>query len=296
MRAEAPPPRPQTIKQAKAAFKTRGRPSLTEREQKQLERSLELDRRAWRTRELEKKRAEAAKTKSEKEKRERQERERAQMDSQRRRDRFGYQCSQLHLGAFLNKKPVEQGEQKASLTNLAEGSELDDFGDDGVDDDALLDALDGQTDSVTGTTKPPKTHTKPHSTLITSVQHETSHTLHRKTEACHSVSAELDSFWNELDSSTQIARDLASDERSEAESQPSPNSFSTTSDDFDLTVEDLEGFHPTTPPQKKHDQDRQLMPPPPIPAKSSRIDHGITLSQLECFFDDELQLTQACPG
>ena len=106
------PNRPQTIKQAKAAYKSRGQPSLTEKEKRQLDCAIELDRRAWRSKEADKRKAEAAKKRLENEQKQKEELERLRLGSQRRCDRFGYKSSQMHLGAFLNKRSVRSEYQK----------------------------------------------------------------------------------------------------------------------------------------------------------------------------------------
>ncbi|KAI7380127.1 hypothetical protein KC328_g12956, partial [Hortaea werneckii] len=72
----------QTIKQAKAAYKSRAQQPLSDAEKKQLERSIELDRRAWRTKEQERKKAEALKKRQEKERREKDDHERTMLGTQ----------------------------------------------------------------------------------------------------------------------------------------------------------------------------------------------------------------------
>ena len=296
MPAPSLPARPQTIKQAKAAFKARSRPSLTEREQRQLERSVELDRRAWRARENEKKKAEATKKRAEKEKRDLEARAKVQMGSQRRCDRFGYKSSQMHLGAFLNKTGVENGVQKENMEDMSEASEEDDFEDVGVDDETLLEALDGTKGAETAAITPIQAHARSDGVPHTTQDHQDANLRRSSTEPSISVTEELDSFWDELDSSTQIARDLDSNELNQAEQKPVPQARSFTSDDFDLTVEDLEELHSTPSLQKKLDEARKLMPPPPLPAKHTSYSIEFTMSELERFVDDDLQLTQAEPG
>ena len=136
-----------TIKQAKAAYKARGRPTLSEAEQRQLQRNVKLDQRAWAIREREKKRAETAKKRVEKEHEERK-KQAGLLGSQRRCDRFGHKSSQFHLGAFFaagaNKsRPGSDAGSMSPATSRCNSAEDDEaFGDDGVDDDDLLSAMD----------------------------------------------------------------------------------------------------------------------------------------------------------
>lgn len=130
--------RKQTIKQAKASFKARGRPTLTEKESRQLQRAIELEERADRAREAEKRRLEAAKKRSEKEKREQaQSKQQVQLGTQRRCDRFGYKSSQFHLGAFFRKQATE----KPGAGEASKQHEQEAFDDDDLDDASLLGAI-----------------------------------------------------------------------------------------------------------------------------------------------------------
>ena len=150
--------------------------------------------------------------------------------------------------------------KKENLSILDEESEDDDFGDDGVDDETLLKAL-----NETTTAQP------------------------------FPAAEELDFFWDELDTSTQIARDISSNETSRSESKTTSQARSFTSNDFDLTAEDIEELHSTPSFQEKHEEDKKLMPPPLLPAKHTNFDTSFTLSELERYVDDDLQLTQAGP-
>lgn len=103
-------PQAKTLKQAKAAYKTRSEQPLTEREQKQLERSLQLDRRAWALREREKTtRLDTAKKRAAQEKAQRE--EQARLGTQRRCDKFGFASSQFHLGAFFRRPAAPMAER-----------------------------------------------------------------------------------------------------------------------------------------------------------------------------------------
>ncbi|KAM3424913.1 hypothetical protein BST61_g6887 [Cercospora zeina] len=132
--------RKQTIKQAKASFKARGRPTLTEKELRQLQRATELEERADRAREAEKRRLEAAKKRSERDKREQaQGKQQIQLGTQRRCDRFGYKSSQYHLGAFFRKQATEKRGLGENTRQCAQEA----FEDEDLDDASLLMALDG---------------------------------------------------------------------------------------------------------------------------------------------------------
>ena len=311
-----PPARPQTIKQAKAAYRTRGRPSLSEREKRQLERAAELDCRAWRSKEAERKKVDAAKKRIEKERREKDEREKALMGSQRRCDRFGYKSSQLHLGAFLGKMNTKSDEQKENSETATGDQESESFGDDDVDDETLLEALDGTNEIETTHTPAAQAFTRPHEStdipeqrILAKVQlnkteqplPKTSHTFNQHTSAKTQLPRtkppmpaphELESVWDELESSTQIARELSTDEPVNAEQNPPSHSRSFGSDDFDLTVEDLEELIPPREADRKQAEDRKLMPPPPLPARRASCKPEYTMSELERFVDDDLCLTQ----
>ncbi|KAK3716548.1 hypothetical protein LTR37_006444 [Vermiconidia calcicola] len=309
MPASPPAGRAQTIKQAKAAFKARGRPALTEREQKQLERSIELDRRASKAKEAEKKKAEAAEKRSEKDRKDREERLKVQLGTQRRCDKFGYKSSQMHLGAFLGKSRVQHETQRVNSGALAGVSDDDSFGDSGVDDETLLDALCGMQGLEKGGHTTHRTDDELKKPSPTTHQHQPAKKSHAAIAPTPYLNSELDLFWAELDSSTQIARELSTSPPTGPQQQRSMTSSHTGSfgsDEFDLTVEDLEELQPS-PAQQKIVEDRKLMPPPPLPGrdpplaksimeKATTLDYGFTLNELESFVDDDLQLTQANPG
>ncbi|RMZ15811.1 hypothetical protein D0860_01424 [Hortaea werneckii] len=227
----------QTIKQAKAAYKSRAQQPLSDVEKKQLERSIELDRRAWRTKEQERKKAEALKKRQEKERREKDDLERTMLGTQVRRDRFGFRGSQMHLGAFFGGhggkgKGMETAKrlEKANEPGCTEQAASDDL--DALDDESLLGAMEVSPTIARSEASVPRQgpfdaarlpqHGKP-----SSVQSEPTRTMQE----------DLDDFENELGSSSQIARELNCEETNVAR-EPRNASFS--SADFDLTAEDLE--------------------------------------------------------
>ncbi|KAK5122956.1 hypothetical protein LTR85_003521 [Meristemomyces frigidus] len=307
----------QTIKQAKAAFKARGRPAISEAEKKQLERSLELDRRAWRSKEQEKRKADLVKKRQDKERKEKEERQKAMMGTQRRCDKFGYKSSQFHLGAFFGGgavKRLDNGQEDVKI------EEEEAFGDDDVDDETLLDALESPNHARSRQQHPQSDSAMPSTSLWEG------HSVKRSTtEPPPIVENELSSFWDELGSSTQIARELEPISQLKQASKPDTRTSSFNSGDFDLSAEDLEELEPAKPAVSKVDNDRKLMPPPALPlvirkapkvsykapevkpavlradvSVSSVVHHsryaGFTIAELEGFLDDDLQLTQAAPG
>lgn len=207
----------QTIKQAKASFKARGRPTLSEREARQLERAIELEQRAERAQEAEKRRAAAAKLRSEREKRAETHRrqQQVQLGTQRRCDRFGYKSSQFHLGAFFgmesaaNTNTTSTTKTTKTTTTSGQGGndDRDGFGDDDLDDESLLDACDGPATvqmsvSAAQMSKPSAAMLMPPPPLPgASVQTA-------KTKPACELEEDFGDLFDHLDSCSQIARSL----------------------------------------------------------------------------------------
>ncbi|KAM0706577.1 hypothetical protein Q7P35_005904 [Cladosporium inversicolor] len=351
-------PQAATIKQAKAAYKTRAEQPLTEREKKQLERSIQLDRRAWGLREREKNKLDLVKKRAAQEKAQKDEERR--IGTQRRNDKFGFKSSQLHLGAFFRKPgPAPLADSKDRKVGVAneqpdvfqpattttpevemnvdkgQAEDLDDESSDefeGVDDESLLEALqspeamrvnpvspDVQARSTMSMPPPPRpAFVKPPN----------------KATAQPPVQEAEDLEWQDfLESSTQIAREISTESSAiqpPPAHVPAPNedprvgSFSSGS--FEFTEDDIEQLDPTpcprvqrgnTPEQTKAASERMAMPPPPLPVKRwaqgrekkglredldpkfvvdpihAQDELGFSMTQLESFVDDDLQLTQA---
>jgi hypothetical protein len=358
-------PQAATIKQAKAAYKSRTEQPLTEREQKQLERGLQLDRRAWALREREKNKLDSAKKRVAEEKAKKDEERR--LGTQRRNDKFGFKSSQFHLGAFFRKPaPGEQagadvkdvaavavseggrepGEECEAMDSAVESMDLgeedaDEFEDEyeGLDDETLLEALQSpevarfskalevdKTEPITSmpTTSMPPPPRPDAARSTTTVTHPQSQLIDQDLE------------WQDfLESSTQIAREI------EAEAPSSPcvetrtptvqetlrkGSFSSGS--FDLTEDDFDQLDPTPHiavgkgqhtkrQQEKAAEERLKMPPPPLPFPRGQPDSrdkskchnataasvcnstvvtedlGFTMTQLESFVEDDLELSQS---
>ncbi|CAD0096180.1 unnamed protein product [Aureobasidium vineae] len=319
----------QTLKQAKAAFKARGSTFVTDTEKRQLERGAILLQRAERIKESEARRKEVLKKKS---LQDTKATKTCLLGTQRVNDKFGYQRSQFHLGAFLKPKPAlapAPTPAPAPLSALQEEeSGAEPWEDDGVDDDTLLD-LAGES-PVTTLKRPP--------TQVPSQQ--TPSKSHGEPKLISPSNTEEFSDWDDfLERSSQIARDLSIPQKP---TSPATRSFdripSFTSADFDLSADDLEeldwsvdNLHqnnaplPQVPPQqvskngdmrswlngkdKEKDEpgrdiDRKLMLPPMIPTKrpsptsaAARMTvppgaHGISLADLESLAGEEIQLSQ----
>lgn len=266
-------PRAQTLKQAKAAYKSRSGSTLTAREKKQLERSIELDRRAWRVREAEKRKAEA---KAKREEKERTDRENGVgMTSQRRCDRFGFVASQMHLGAFFGgggfARERDVGQDEVGRERKASGDE--DCFDRDLDDESMLNAVDEGNDApIAGKRRtikePPRASAK---WSVSGAAHSA--------KTAKAAANDLDFFWDDLDSSTQIAQDLAAESPAKAASKSASPNTSFGSGEFDLSVEDIEEA------QAKDDQlarvvmDKTLMPPPALPVKPAVSKKSIPQAQ-----------------
>lgn len=315
---------PQTLRQAKAAYKARGQPTLTDREKRQLDRSAELDRRAWRIKEAEKRKAEVAKRRQETEQQERVERENMRRIG-RKSDKFGFLGSQMHLGAWFGDRSGEGAENTLSAVDdrspaANRGSEDEWVGDGGVDDQTLLSVL-----SVASETETYATIAHGDSAHQVTKQHTHSQAQIQRAGTRPGLLVENDftNFLDELDSSTQIARELASDDDSKMVPAAASHQPPLTSDDFDLSVQDLEEIASSSGTHRTVEDDKTLMPPPALPMKrmqsaASSQDRlatthnsiaelsnygpslpahlGFNMAELEGFVDDDLQLMQSVFG
>ena len=311
----------QTLKQAKAAFKARGSTLVTDTEKRQLERGAVLLQRAERIKEAETRRKEVLKKKT---LQDTKATKACLLGTQRVNDKFGYQRSQLHLGAFLKPKAAVPA---APLPDVQEeDSPEEPWEDDGVDDDTLLD-LAGE--SPVTTTKAQPAHALAPSQQTPSKTHG-----HAKNQLVSpSTTDEFGSFDDIFDRSSQIT---LSTPQKPANAPSTTRSFdripSFTSGDFDLSADDLEELdwsvdslpnNNISSPQALrqlnkngdmrswlngkemgHDIDRKLMPPPPIipkkctptrvesAARTSVPPHGISFADLEHLAAEEIQLSQ----
>lgn len=318
-----PSVRKATIKQAKASFKSRNNCPITDQEKRQLQRGIELDRRARWTKEKEKRKTEAQKEKAEKDK---SQKHSVVLSTQRVGDRFGFKSSQRHLGAFFGggAKAERAGEQVEPHGKIGDEIEVaqedvdDGFGGNELDDDSLLEAFDSPQVVVSPSdttksardpfSKPPSPSKKVKASPI-------------KATPLTPPTPEDDLSWfeDDLASSTQIARDLDTPETSPVEeNKEDVCTASFGSGDFDLAPEEIDMLDPPKPTEAE--QDRMTMPPPPMPNSRARAqqidgvkaphdhsnaavpasptvsDPGFSLSQLESFVDDDLQLTQVVLG
>jgi hypothetical protein len=250
------------------------------------------------------------------------------------------------LGAFLKVGGrKDEGEKDAVvrvIEQVAERSDEEDFfQDNGSDNETMLCALDTQSNlqgKAQDTSSRTIQVTRPNASTMLPLPRP--RIIHKPLEPVPASEAEdLSSFWDDLDSSTQIARDLdiiADDADDVASCNTSFGSGS-----FDFTAEELDILDPpkpAPPAAKTHPPPTPAfttMPPPQRPAKRSPIsirsipphqlfqhapdqqpkcqnairgpflparslycspDLGFTLTQLESFVDDDLQLTQTMPG
>ncbi|EME83500.1 uncharacterized protein MYCFIDRAFT_196757 [Pseudocercospora fijiensis CIRAD86] len=288
-----PPVLKQTTRQAKAAFNARGRPSLTKKERRQLERSIELEQRAEKIKEAEKRRNEATKRRAARESREKLgQANSAQLGSQRRCDRFGYKSSQFHLGAFFGTKPAaNQAEmhQQGEIKPLTE-SDDDVFEDEDLDDDSLLEALSAPAilqmqapRPLTGGADTSKTATSlmpPPPLPAKCDQAQPDRFLDARAHL------DMQDFFDELDSSTQIARELDDHDTQSVLPEPKSNarSGSFSSGSLDLTVDDLEALDPpksaTVPLPLPVLKMQHVMAPPAVPVSQQRkhVWHAATVA------------------
>lgn len=250
--------RPQTIKQAKAAFKTRGSTSVSEVDKRRLERGAQLLERASRIKEQEQRRKDQVRKKEAAPKE--HQAKAPLLGTQRRLDKFGYKSSQLHLGAFLKvARPSIATEEKTVAS--------DPWDDDDVDDDTLLDI------AVESPIQQPDRTEEDTVTGLTAMRSlDKSATFH----TCHDLE-----HWDDfLESSTQLAREL-SNENAVTEKPPALQFSSFDSADFDFSAEDLEELdascHMATPKQTNypHDSNSKAMPPPPKPISGQSMDRKI---------------------
>lgn len=293
MRAED---RPQTIKQAKQAFKTRGSTSVSAQERRRLERGAQLLERANRIKEQEQRKKELLRKKGETKDPPRQ--KQVLLGTQRKLDKFGYKSSQFHLGAFLKTNP-----------SLPPGTtSVEPWDDEALDDDTLLELTDDEENhqpSLSG------------SNLTALAESNTTSPHHNEHQ--------WEGF---LASSSQLAREL-SDEKPTPKKPTVLSSFGS----IDFSSEDIEALDPSyespalmgPPPRPspqttsravstlknthRHDESSRLMPPPQFPARGKptsdfrpmdadmiSTDHfGISMADLERLAGEDVELTQ-CPG
>ncbi|KAI7576950.1 hypothetical protein KC343_g19709, partial [Hortaea werneckii] len=220
--------------------KSRAQQPLSDVEKKQLERSIELDRRAWRTKEQERKKAEALKKRQEKERREKDDLERTMLGTQVRRDRFGFRGSQMHLGAFFGghgekgrKMETAKCPENAKEPGCKEQTASDDM--DALDDESLLGVMELSLTIARSEAPIPRQLSLDTTPMARVPQHGQPSRV--QSEPTQTMEEDLDDFENELGSSSQIARELNCEENTVTREA---RNASFNSADFDLTAEDLE--------------------------------------------------------
>lgn len=258
--------RPQTLKQAKKAFKARGPTSVSDEERRRLERGAQLLERASRIKEQEQRRKDQLRKREEASVKDSLipvQHQPPLLGTQRKLDKFGYKSSQLHLGAFLkNARPVVMGAGEQRKQNASAEPWDDDS--DSVDDNTLLDIVD-ESSCQRG-----KQGDVPAGQLLPSVPLSIQHTS-------FPIGGDDPDHWNDfLESSTQLAREL-SNEKPMPLQKSAPCVFSSFgSTDFDLSSEDIEALdaslqEPGTPvpenASRTADKAKAMLPPPPSPHK-----------------------------
>ena len=290
--------RPQTLRQARAAYKASTNGAVSEAERKRLDRLVELDRRAWRAKETEKRRLELAKKKAEKGEKERTN---VYLATQRKCDKFGYKSSQMHLGAFFGNTGMTESATKHVGDRAETWEDDEEFGDEALDDQVLLEALNKDDSRLPAYAPAPfgNRHTPAETPLKPPEQFQ--HTA--------SVSADDLLELQDFGSSTQGARELDTEmlPKREATNKPIRTTSSCSTGEFgtfeldDEDLEELDEFGDQAPVEQKLrtiTEDSILMPPPPLPpppiasASPVRLQSGFTVAELEYFIDDDIQLTQ----
>ncbi|KAF2862514.1 hypothetical protein K470DRAFT_268854 [Piedraia hortae CBS 480.64] len=169
---------PMTSRQAKAAYRARGYPTMTEKEKRQLARAMELDQRAEFIKEkdcqaaLRKKEAEEA-SRAKKE-------EKPILGRDRVCDQYGHLTNQYHLGAFFGQtkrknvadtsgEPKSKNPKPQKCTAVKRNPDETSYDDSDLEDEVLLEALnqaEGELSTPGNKTAEPKQPTQPKYKLL----------------------------------------------------------------------------------------------------------------------------------
>nr|POF04847.1 hypothetical protein CFP56_75878 [Quercus suber] len=317
----------QTIKQAKAAFKARNYNPLSDRLKRQIERSIELDNRARRSKEQEKRKAEAIARRKEKERHAREEQKCASVSEQRSCDKYGYESSQYHLEAFF--PTGKTGCPGHTISRQVQG--CNNQGDYAINEELIGDdSFDLIQDSVAMPVPPKLMLSCPKSDQVSVESFYTSFGLTKKaTRVLTDQDENRATLVREHGSKTHNVKEPQRCDPTMDSSNGCKVSFGSVDSDFGLTVEDVEALEASLC-LRRDENDSGLMRPPDLPAKSAtasrlqmppvvnklEVDSGIlelkdvphqiertftdkigfTMSQLESYVDDDLQLTQTTPS
>lgn len=307
MKLKEPQDRPQTIKQAKAAFKARGPTAVSAAERRRLERGAQLLERATKIKEQEQRKKDQLRKKEIQETKEQTPQKPAVLlGTQRRLDKFGYKSSQFHLGAFLKpSRPLVLSKENTDVP-----AEPWDDGDEVVDDDVLLDIV----TEVPSQQRDTGRANEDRAATIEPLQED-------QEDSSPSTEEDFGEWDDFIQSSTQLARELSSDRPTvkNTSAPPTLHFSSFGSADFDFSVEDFEDLEkqavseqagdrknksPSATIACDDDMDRKRMPPPnlPLPPRPRRLRSatsepavGISLAELESLVNEEIELTQL-PG
>lgn len=249
----------QTLKQAKALFKARGPTSVSAAERRRLERGAQLLERANRIKEQEQRKQNQLRKDVQTEAKDRRNQKPVLLGTQHKLDKFGYKSSQFHLGAFFTAARPSLATDKRTVS-----PEPWDDGD--VDDDTLLDIAD----------ESPVHEPKLKQISDGHIGQDTTPTRGFAYKQRLSPVGDNDNFapWDDLlESSTQIARELANEKPTPQKPSPCFSSFG--SGDFDWSAEDIEELDASLHCVSEKtaylgDSDARAMLPPPKPKTTHR--------------------------
>jgi hypothetical protein len=240
-----------------------------------------LQQRAERLKDQEKKRAAAAAKRTLESGCEAKERQKALLGTQRKKDKFGYKSSQFHLGAFLKVGGKNDGIRNGSLVAMEEVEDEDFFQDDDLDDETLMGAL--EVEPVGSATYLAHQHGSDKGKETTSnmmlppplPRLDMSGKQHQPAQA-FCAEEDLSSLWDDLESSTQVARDLEGCGRSIFDKPASSLNTSFGSGSLDLTAEELDQLDPPAPTSPRATSALRTAPfcamqPPRMPSKPSQV-------------------------
>lgn len=300
-----------TLRQAKAAHKARGASTVSEKEIRQLQREIQLDRRAWAAREREKQRAKISHTRAEEAQRAKAVETALQLGTQRKYDRFGHRSSQFHLGAFFTKaSELPRAATKSSAAAQNQSIAIESFDDqDELDDESLLSALQDVDSELANGEHETTTDCRSEMTLLEAGAST------KVTAMTMDEPIDWDDF---LESGTQISRELTAPnvkpKVQEVQEQQLQRMSFDSSCSLGLTSQDIEALDPTpacvlslarSAPRQTIESDRVRMPPPTTrPKRQAELQRKIirpgscatkaefSLTQLEHFVDDDMTLSQ----
>ncbi|KAK6433774.1 hypothetical protein LTR95_010047 [Oleoguttula sp. CCFEE 5521] len=327
---------PTTTTAARAAYKSRSCTNvLSDREQKRLERAALLERRAWGVKEREKRRVDAARKRAEVEREEREERIKVGVKgTQRAKDRFGFRGSQRCLGVWFGDQRKTEEQMGRKLGGGGMDAEVWDETDEdnlmeGFKEPANPEEKPGENPGKVEDISRELGLAHRNEAQSVAQPHEA---LRHDSVLDDEWDDELLADYIP----TQCARKAVdpfgrpSDKSSPRAPEPHPPSLTTSFDSIDFTEEDFDALDSTvltsSPVKIVAERTTTTMPPPALPSRMSRphpqrdkakglsrsvslpmparhVELGreartpsFTMTQLESFVEEDLQLTQALDG